>query len=185
MSEPTSSDPEPVGPVPPTPADPPPNRRRVEPRIGDADRDRAVEYLREHLAQGRLDAVEFDERMSRALQARTSSEITPLFADLPEPRPSTDVEPAPYQAPPWQRQSAPVTPSHPRPRTVAPIQKPPSTGLAIAATIAWPVTILLITFALGWPQYWWLVFIPIVLSSVAGKDRQSNRHGRHGHHGRH
>ena len=39
-------------------------------------------------------AGEFDERMSRALQAKTSSEITPLFADLPEPRPSTALEPA-------------------------------------------------------------------------------------------
>ena len=35
-------------------------------------------------------------------------------------------------------------------------------------------------FALDWAHYWWLVFIPIILSSVAGRDRQSNRHGRHG-----
>ena len=181
MSEPTSSDPEPVNPATSPPSAPPPARRRVEPRIGDADRDRAVEFLREHLAQGRLDAGEFDERMSRALQAKTSSEITPLFSDLPEPRPSTAMEPVAFQAPPWQRQSAPIAPSVPRPRTVAPVQKPPSAGLAIAASIAWPVTILLITFGLNWAQYWWLVFIPIVLSSIAGKDRQSNRHG----HGRH
>ncbi len=180
MSEPTSSDPEPVDPAPSTPSDAPPSRRRVEPRIGDADRDHAVEFLREHLAQGRLDPGEFDERMSRALQAKTSSEITPLFADLPEPRPSTALEPVTFQAPPWQRQSAPVVPSVPKPRTVAPVQKPPSTGLAIAASIAWPVTILFITFALNWAHYWWLVFIPIILSSVAGKDRQSDRHGRHG-----
>ena len=180
MSEPNSSDPEPVDPAASTPSAPPPSRRRVEPRIGDTDRDRAVEYLREHLAEGRLDAGEFDERMSRALQAKTSSEITPLFADLPEPRPSTAVEPVTFQAPPWQRQSAPVAPSTPRPRPVAPVQRPPSTGLAIAASIAWPVTILLITFALNWGQYWWLVFIPIVLSSLAGKGRQSNRHG-YGH----
>ena len=181
MSEPTSSDPEPVDPTTSRPSALPPVRRRVEPRIGDADRDRAVEFLREHLAQGRLDAGEFDERMSRALQAKTSTEIAPLFSDLPEPRPSTAVEPVTYQAPPWQRQSAPVAPSAPRPRTMAPVQKPPSTGLAIAASIAWPATILLITFALNWQQYWWLVFIPIVLSSIAGKDRQSNRrdHFRH------
>ena len=182
MSEPSSSDPEPVDPAASPPSVPAQARRRVEPRIGDADRDHAVEVLREHLAQGRLDPGEFDERMSRALQAKTSSEITPLFADLPEPRPSTALEPVTFQAPPWQRQSAPVVPSVPKPRTVEPVRKPPSTGLAIAASIAWPVTILFITFALNWAQYWWLVFIPIVLSSLAGKDRQSNRHGRHGHH---
>jgi hypothetical protein len=177
VSEPSSSDPEPVDPAASTPSVPAQARRRVEPRTGDADCDRAVEFLREHLAQGRLDAVEFDERMGRALQAKTSSEIIPLFADLPEPRPSTIVEPVAFQAPPWQRQSAPVAPSVPRPRSVASARRPPSPGLAIAASIAWPVTILLITFGLNWAQYWWLVFIPIVLSSLASKDRHSDPHG--------
>ena len=33
-------------------------------RIGDAERDKAAEYLREHMAAGRLDAGEFDERLT-------------------------------------------------------------------------------------------------------------------------
>ena len=59
----------------------------MEPRIGDADRDQAVAFLQEHMAQGRIDAAEFDDRMSRALKARTASELAVLFDDLPEPRP--------------------------------------------------------------------------------------------------
>ena len=59
----------------------------MEPRIGDADRDQAVAFLQEHMAQGRIDAGEFDDRMSRALKAKTASELAVLFEDLPEPRP--------------------------------------------------------------------------------------------------
>ncbi len=176
MSETPTSEPDPVVPA----------RRRepVETRIGDQDRDQAVNHLREHLAAGRLDAGEFEDRMSRALEARTASQIKPLFDDLPEPKPKTtgpSVAPA-FQAPPWQRQSAP-TPAVARregPGVVAPTTPSHSTGLAIAASVAWPITILAITFALGWGQFWWLVFLPIVLSSMAGRGRGGPRH-RHGH----
>jgi hypothetical protein len=41
----------------------------VPQRIGDAERDRAAEYLREHLAAGRLELEEFDDRLSSALTA--------------------------------------------------------------------------------------------------------------------
>lgn len=69
---------------PPTPRPAPP-----QPRIGDAERDRAVGYLQEHMAQGRLDGTEFDERLTAALSARTEADLFPLFDDLPEPRPSS------------------------------------------------------------------------------------------------
>lgn len=52
-------------------------------RIGDAERDAAVESLRDHLVAGRLTQIEFDERMSVALDARFRSELSPLFVDLP------------------------------------------------------------------------------------------------------
>src|SRR6476619_3817639 len=65
---------EPPGPEPDA-VEPATERSPSGPRIGDAERDRAVGYLQEHLAQGRLDATEFDERMGRALQARTASEL--------------------------------------------------------------------------------------------------------------
>lgn len=53
-------------------------------RIGDAERDRAVSQLQEHLSAGRLDATEFDERIGDALKARTQPELDRLFADLPD-----------------------------------------------------------------------------------------------------
>lgn len=58
-------------------------------RAGDADRDRVVEQLRRHHADGRLTAEEFQERMETALAARYVDELPPLLADLPsqdEPR---------------------------------------------------------------------------------------------------
>jgi Domain of unknown function (DUF1707) len=52
-------------------------------RASDADRDRTINLLREHLAAGRLDNVEFDERMERALAAKTLGELDQLMSDLP------------------------------------------------------------------------------------------------------
>ena len=51
-------------------------------RASDADRDRVIELLRAAVADGRLDPVEFDERLDAALAARTIDALTPLTADL-------------------------------------------------------------------------------------------------------
>jgi hypothetical protein len=51
-------------------------------RASDADRDRVIELLRAAVADGRLDPVEFDERLDTALAARTLDALTPLTADL-------------------------------------------------------------------------------------------------------
>ena len=55
-------------------------------RIGDAERTAAADELGEHFAQGRLTAEEHRERLDRVMAARTASELTPLFADLPGSR---------------------------------------------------------------------------------------------------
>jgi hypothetical protein len=44
-----------------------------------------VEILRDAAGDGRLDAQELDERVERALQARTFAELEPLTGDLPVP----------------------------------------------------------------------------------------------------
>lgn len=75
-------------------------------RIGDAERDQAAEYLREHHAQGRLDAAEFDERITRALSAKWQSDLDQLFRDLPAPNPRS-VAPAQQAASPAVRPDAP------------------------------------------------------------------------------
>jgi len=65
-----------------------------EMRIGDAEREAAVEALGEHFAAGRLTKDEYDERAERAWAARTSSQLYPLFADLPRPQARRVEEPS-------------------------------------------------------------------------------------------
>jgi hypothetical protein len=52
-------------------------------RIGDADRDAAMKKLRDHMVAGRLSLDEFDDRVGKALAAKTAADLEPLFADLP------------------------------------------------------------------------------------------------------
>lgn len=61
------------------PADPPSSPAL---RASDTDRDRIIELLRAAVADGRLDPVEFDERLDAALAARTVDALTPLITDL-------------------------------------------------------------------------------------------------------
>jgi len=52
-------------------------------RVSDAERDAAAGELQEHFATGRLDQEELDERLSRALTAKTRGDLNALFTDLP------------------------------------------------------------------------------------------------------
>jgi Domain of unknown function (DUF1707) len=166
-----------------------PAKRPVEPRIGDADRDRAVGFLQEHMAQGRIDASEFDDRMSRALKAKTASELAVLFEDLPEPRPASAADTTGYQAPPWQQAAQRTFEIPPWQRTPAasperarrahpavPERSKADTVLAVAAAASWPAVILF-CFATSW-SYWWLIFIPIFISSIAGSLKQRRSHNK-------
>ena len=59
-----------------------PDRGLTE-RVADADRDRTVTLLREHVVEGRLTLDEFSERMGAALEAKTRGELDAVMADLP------------------------------------------------------------------------------------------------------
>ena len=61
---------------------------RPEVRIGPAEREEAVQMLGEHFAAGRLTLDEFDERVTRATEARTRGDLVPLFRDLPSVPPA-------------------------------------------------------------------------------------------------
>jgi hypothetical protein len=61
-------------------------------RASHADRDRVVELLRVAAGDGRLSAEELDDRLERALTARTYAELAALTADLPA-TPGTAVVP--------------------------------------------------------------------------------------------
>ncbi len=52
-------------------------------RVADADRDRTVTVLREHVVDGRLTLDEFSERVGAALRATTRGELVAVTADLP------------------------------------------------------------------------------------------------------
>ena len=56
-------------------------------RASHEDRDRVVEMLRVAAGDGRLSADELDERVERALTARTYGELSALVADLPGAQP--------------------------------------------------------------------------------------------------
>ncbi|MFF4413912.1 DUF1707 domain-containing protein [Streptosporangium sp. NPDC001559] len=53
-------------------------------RIGDAEREAAMESLREHYAQGRLNHEEFEERLDVIMTARTGRDLARAGADLPD-----------------------------------------------------------------------------------------------------
>jgi hypothetical protein len=61
----------------------PDGQRRASLRASDADRERFVEALRQHHADGRLTTEELTERTERASAARTIGELDALAADLP------------------------------------------------------------------------------------------------------
>jgi hypothetical protein len=56
-------------------------------RVSDAERDAVAAELAEHLKDGRLDTAEFDERVGRAVTAKTRGDLDRLVADLPRPDP--------------------------------------------------------------------------------------------------
>jgi hypothetical protein len=123
-----------------------------EMRIGDAERDAAVSALGEHFAAGRLTKEEFDERSGRAWSATTQSQLLPLFADLPAPRP--DAAPRfgqpgrPAQGFGWPAQPAPSRSQYPaRRRSRLPLAPFLLVVLVLVAVthVPWPLFLLL-----GW-----------------------------------
>lgn len=141
-------------PEPDQPADRPAPLQR---RIGDAERDQAVNHLQEHMAQGRLDRDEFDERLTTALNVKTAADLDPLFSDLPEPRPAGLASQSPFTPPPWSGNAAaavpaPIPPAVPTPREDT---LPRGAGIAIAAI--WPAAIIF-SFATDF-RFWWIWFV--------------------------
>ena len=53
-------------------------------RVSDAERQAVADRLAEHFSSGRLDQAEFDDRVGRAMSAKTRTDLNGLFDDLPE-----------------------------------------------------------------------------------------------------
>jgi hypothetical protein len=65
------------------------SRRRGGPddpnlRVSDTERADVADKLSKHYGDGRLDQAEFNERMERAMSAKTQGDFAGLFADLPD-----------------------------------------------------------------------------------------------------
>ncbi|GAA3633695.1 uncharacterized protein DUF1707 [Lentzea atacamensis] len=56
-------------------------------RIGDTERQQALQVLGEHMSAGRIDVHEYGERSAKITIAKTRGELMALFHDLPDPRP--------------------------------------------------------------------------------------------------
>jgi len=73
--------------------------RAVEPetalRVGELERATACDALAEHFAAGRLDPAELDDRLARAMAARSRDDLRALFADLGPRRTPAAAEPEP------------------------------------------------------------------------------------------
>lgn len=129
-------------------------------RIGDAERDRAAEYLRDHLAEGRLDQWEFDERLTVALTARTQADLDPLFVDLPAPKPGQSVTPVAGPPSPWQQPAGSVV------RRPAPVPSQQVRARAVALTLiafTLPLAILMMLSVLPGSQWPLFMFLPFLL----------------------
>jgi len=59
--------------------------RAADQRVSDAERDEVVELLRAAAGEGRIGHEELDERLSRALSAKTYRELNATVDDIPRP----------------------------------------------------------------------------------------------------
>jgi hypothetical protein len=121
-------------------------RRSRDPdlRASDTERDAVATELGEHFQAGRLSQAEFDDRLGRALAARTHRDLDELLADLP--RTQTTV----HAAPSTRRRGA----------IVSPVVVALALGVAAVAVIATGVAA-----AHGhrfWAP-WWVIFVIFVL----------------------
>ena len=71
-------------------------------RASDGERERVVELLKRHLAQGRLTLEELEQRTGAAYAARTRTELERLLQDLPHEPAVTAAHRTPTTTPGWR-----------------------------------------------------------------------------------
>jgi len=118
-------------------------------RVSDAERQAVADRLAEHFADGRLDQAEFDDRVGRAMNAKTRADLSSLFSDLPET-------------------GAPAVPEGPRRRHGHPVLL--LVLLVIVASAA--------SHALWWTAgpVLWLAFLVVAILLVTGSFGRSRPH---------
>ncbi|NUS42129.1 MAG: DUF1707 domain-containing protein [Mycobacteriaceae bacterium] len=71
-------------------------------RVSDVERQRVVDLLGRHLADGRIDLVEFDRRLAHVYSATTGEDLVVVLSDLPAAT-ARRTPVAPSRIPVWQR----------------------------------------------------------------------------------
>jgi hypothetical protein len=138
-------------------------------RVSDADRDRAIAELSEHYQAGRLTTEEFEDRTGRALQARTTADLTALFTDLPRRQASMTGGTATSAASTAPASTAPASPAKAWPARVPVV---PVVILAVVAVLALLGGHL---FHIAWVP---VVAIIVVRLLAGGRGRREARDGR-------
>lgn len=132
-------------------------------RVGDTERNAAVNALGEHMTTGRLDLDEFGVRSAKATNARTVGDLRELFADLPAPHPPL---PGPVSRPTAIGQPAvgAVQPAAGATPALVDDRNKAQKLVAAAAGAAGIVALVLFLITNAW---WWFLLIPLI-STVAG-----------------
>jgi hypothetical protein len=141
-------------------------------RIGDEERNKAVELLSEHLTEGRLTQTEFNDRLSVVLSAKTAEEIEQAFEDLPGPNPGRpeDLESLDEQE---RRRAAELLEQAKAQRQVqARVDPKWLAALGVATAVAW-VACVVIFFSLY--ADWKIFIVPLALTIALVKVKGSTR----------
>ncbi len=118
-------------------------------RVSDAERQAVADRLAEHFGEGRLDQAEFDERVERAMSAKTRADLGGLFDDLPET-------------------GAPAVPGRPRRRHRHPVLL---IALIVVVALAASHAVLWATVPLLWVGF--LVVALLFATRTVGRSRSS------------
>lgn len=142
--------------------------RRPDLRVGDADRQAALQALGAHLEAGRLDIDEYGDRSACAAVAVRRAELAALFDDLPAPHPVLPERPVPSVPAPAP---APVPVERHR-HDRAPAGQALMVGLVLVMVIALPG--LLVAAGAAGMGGGGLLFLPLMLLLV-GSGRPGRR----------
>jgi hypothetical protein len=120
-------------------------------RIGTTEREEAIQALGEHLAQGRLDVTEYDQRCALVVAAKTRADLAAVFDDLPDPNPLRLAQPTPLPV---------AVPAHP---LIQNEQKNRTTAVVVGAVVFAVAAIVTVTAILG---EWWALIPALLIIAV-------------------
>ena len=141
-------------------------------RVSDAERQVVADRLAAHYADGRLDQVEFDERSSRAMSAKTRADLEGLLDDLPEPQGMRGAGPTGASGVPAFSGSGAMTRRH-------------GHGHPLIATAVIVIIAISLAHALWFVTSWlWVGIIALIVLAATGHLGHHHHHGDAHHHPR-